>query len=917
MTKNERNSMPRLLLATVAACLALAAFASSASAQFGIARFDGEVTRNAAGDPDTQAGSHPFAVSTTIDFNLREGQEKGTQVPDGNVRNVDVELPAGLIGDPSATPKCTSAQFVAGFGGGCPDNTQVGVTTLTALGGRHFSFPVYNLVAPPGTPALFGFVVLVDPVTATATVRPAEAGGNEGYGLDIHLSNISQGLPLEATTLTFWGNPSDPAHDSERGACLTASSEGNPLPPGGCAYQGAAKPFMTLPTSCAGPQTTRLHVTSWGGGEDAAAFTTHGKSGQPLGADGCDLVPFAPSISTALDSATADSPSGLAVDVHIPQNTSPEGLASANLKSTQVTLPAGISINPSTANGLVGCSVAQFDQFGEAASSCPQNSKIGTVAIETPLLPDPIEGGIYLARQNENPFGSLLAIYLVGEADGVRVKLPGKIELDGATGRVVASFDNTPQVPFSDFKLHFFSGPSAALATPVVCGTQATSATLSSWNGGAAVGAGSTVTVSSSPAGPCPGSAGQRPFGVSLEAGTRSSAAATRSPFTLQVNRPDGNQELGRIDATLPLGVLPVLKGVPLCGDAEAAAGTCPAATQVGTVSAAAGAGTSPFWIRSGRMYLTGPYKGAPYGLDFVVPAVAGPLDLGNINVRAAGFVDPTTAQVTIKSDELPHILDGIPLRVRALNLTADRPGFIVNPTSCDPESVTAQATSTEGATANLSDRFQAAGCAGLGYKPTAAPKLLGGRKAAQRRSHPKLRVTVKEPAGDANISAVSFAVPKKILLDQNHIKTVCTRVQFAARSCPQASIYGSAKVTTPLLDKPLQGPVYLRSSSNKLPDLVVDLKGQIEIVLDGRIDNKGGGIRTVFAGVPDAPISTFTLTMKGGKRGLLVNSVNLCKAPAKAVVKATGHNGAVHDFAPKLATSCGKKQQKGGKKKG
>jgi hypothetical protein len=913
-----RKNILRLLGALVAVGILLAAFAPSAFAQFGIKSFDGEVTAGPAGEPDTQAGSHPYEVKTEILFNLREEgghqvEAEGHAVPDGNVKDVDVELPAGLIGDPSATPRCTFAKFNHELGQpGCPEDSQVGTTTIFT-NGEKLTFPVYNLVPKEGVPAMFGFVVLVDPVIATASVRPAEQGGAQGYGLDIHLSNISQGLPLEGTSLSFWGNPSDPRHDAERGACLEAKTGIGRAPSTGCPYSSAPKPFMTLPTSCTGPQTTKLRATSWQGGSGAAEFTTHEESGQLLGADGCDLVPFAPSISTSLDSGVADSPSGLAVDVHIPQNTNPQGLASANLKSTTVTLPAGISINPSTANGLVGCSVAQFSQFSEEPSSCPTNSKIGTVAIETPLLPDAIEGGIYLARQTENPFGSLIAIYLVGEADGVRVKLPGKLELDPSTGRLVTTFDNTPQVPFSDFKLHFFSGPSAVLATPVVCGTQATSASLASWNGGAPVAAGSSVTVSSSPLGPCPGSANQRPFGVSLEAGTQSSSAATRSPFTLQVNRPDGNQELGRIDATLPLGVLPVLKNVPLCGDADANAGTCGAASQVGTVVAGAGAGSNPFYIRTGRMYLTGPYKGAPYGLDFVVPAVAGPLNLGNINVRAAGFVDPTTAQVTIESDELPHVLDGIPLRVRSLNLTADRSGFIVNPTSCDPESATAQVTSTEGATANLSDRFQAAGCGALGFKPSVAPKLLGGRKAAKRRAHPKLQVTVKEPTGNANISAVSFAIPKKILLDQSHIKTVCTRVQFAAQKCPQASIYGTAKVTTPLLEKPLQGPVYLRSSSNKLPDLVVDLKGQIEIVLDGRIDNKGGGIRTVFSGVPDAPISTFTLTMKGGKRGLLVNSVDLCKQPAKAVVKATGQNGAVHNFDPALTTACG---GKAGKKK-
>ncbi|HEY0278357.1 MAG TPA: hypothetical protein VGC32_08820 [Solirubrobacterales bacterium] len=927
-TKTTENKvMRRLLGVLLGACLVAGVLApNSLAGQFRITEFDGNVTRDAAGDPDTQAGSHPFAVSTTINFSTEEIEPnpitepgKKATVPTQNVKNIDVELPAGLIGDPSATPRCTMAQLTAALGSpGCPEDTQVGTTTLFT-NGTSITFPVYNMVPPPGKPAMFGFVVLVDPVTATATLRPAEAGGEQGYGLDIHLSNISQGLPLSGTSLTFWGNPSDEAHNEERGACLAAQSGGTP-PPGGCGWAGAPKkPFMTLPTSCTGaPSVTRLRVTSWNGEEDSASFATHGNFGEPLGTEGCGRVPFGGSVETSLGTPTADSPSGLGVDLKIPQNTNPEGLATANLKKTVVTLPAGISINPSTGNGLIGCSVAQFDQFGEAASTCPQNSKIGTVEIKTPLIEQPIAGGIYLARQTENPFGSLIAIYLVGEAEGVRVKLPGEIALDPTTGRLVTTFDNTPQVPFSDFKLNFFGGPSAVLATPVTCGTMESSGVLTPWSGGAAVTSQSSVTVSAGANGACVSTPGARPFALSLEAGTESNAAATRSPYDLLVSRADGNQEIGRVEATLPLGVLPVLKGVPLCSDADADAGTCGAASQVGTVTVGAGAGSNPFYVRTGRMYLTGPYKGAPYGLDFVVPAVAGPLDLGTVNVRAAGSVDPTTAQVTIKADELPHILDGIPLRIRSLNLDANRPGFIVNPTSCAQLKTTAHAISTEGAGADLSARFQAANCAGLGFKPKVTPKILGGRKAMNRRHHPALQVTVKEPTGQANIAGVSFAIPHSILLDQSNIRTVCTRVQFAASKCPAASVYGTAKVTTPLLDRPLEGPVYLRSSSNALPDLVVDLKGQIEIVLDGRISNQNGGIRTVFKGVPDAPISSFRLNMKGGKRGLLVNSVNLCKAKAKAVVATSGQNGSTFDAKPSLATSCGKPKAatKGGGKK-
>jgi hypothetical protein len=910
--------------------LAVTASVAAAAGPFAVTSFDGSVTKNPAGEPDTQAGSHPYAVSTTIQFSTEEIEpepetEPGVKeaVPTQNVKNIEVELPAGLIGDPSATPRCLAENLTAELAtpGTCPDDTQVGTTTLYTAGGGELTLPVWNMVPGPSVPAQFGFRVLFDPVIATASVRPAEAGGTEGYGLDVRLRNLSQGVALTGTSLTFWGNPSDPRHDEERGECLLYNHGVISEPPAGpCPYTSTPKPFMTLPTSCSGaPSVTRITATAWNGEESRKSFATHGPSGEPLGTEGCEKVPFEGSVETALGTPTADSPSGLRVDVKIPQNTNPEGLAVANLKKTVVTLPPGISINPSTGNGLVGCSLAQFDQFGEAASTCPENSKIGTVQITTPLIEQPISGGIYLARQTENPFGSLIAIYLVGEAEGVRVKLPGEIALDPTTGRLVTTFDNTPQVPFSDFELNFFGGPSAVLATPVTCGTQGSTGVLTPWSGGAPVTSQSSVTVSSGTnGGGCVSTPGARPFALSLEAGTESNAAGTHSPFDLRVSRSDGNQEIGRVDATLPLGVLPVLKGVPLCSDADANAGTCGAASQVGTVTVGAGAGSDPFYVRTGRMYLTGPYKGAPYGLDFVVPAVAGPLDLGTVNVRAAGSVNPETAQVTIKADELPHILDGIPLRIRSLDLDADRPGFIVNPTSCDPLQVTALATSTESATAALSDRFQAAGCRGLGFKPRVAPKILGGSKAMNRRRHPALQVTVKEPKGKANIAGVSFAMPHSIMLDQSNIKAVCTRVQFSAGKCPAASVYGTAKATTPLLEKPLEGPVYLRSSSNKLPDLVVDLKGQIEIVLDGRIKNQKGGIRTVFDGVPDAPISSFQLNMKGGKKGLLVNSVNLCQAHAKALVETTGQNGATFDSRPSLATSCGrtKSVRKGGKKK-
>jgi hypothetical protein len=923
--KTRNAAMSKTVGALAACSLVLTIFASSAFAlePFAISKFDGAVTINPQGDPATQAGSHPYAVSTEVKFSTQPDKVQPTQ----NVRNVDVELPAGLIGDPSAAPACTLEEFSA-FPPSCIENSQIGTATIFSRGAE-LTTPIFNMVVPGDAPALFGFTVIVDPVTMTASVRPAEAEGDEGFGLDIHLANISQGVPITGTNLTFWGNPSDARHDEERGRCMSINHErqeeeereGIPIPRELCPYTATPRPFMTLPTSCVGhPLVTHIHAQSWQGGEDSAQFATHGPAGEsePLQVTGCDQVPFAGSVETTVNTPVADSPSGLTVDLKIPQNSEAKGLATAHLKKTVVTLPSGISINPSTANGLVGCSEADFAQFSEAPTTCPQNSTIGTVQITTPLLGQPIKGSIFLAKQAENPFHSLIAIFLVGETQGVRVKLPGEVALDPTSGRLVTTFDKTPQVPFSDFKLNFFGGPSAVLATPATCGSQASSAVLTPWSANGDVTGASSVTVSSGANGqPCAATPGARPFALGFEGGSLSNIAAAYSPFSFKVTRPDGAQELSRIDGIAPLGVLPTLRNVALCDDAHAASGTCSEGSRVGSVTAGVGAGTQPFFVRTGRAYLTGPYKGAPYGLDFVLPAVAGPLDLGTVNVRAAAFVDPETAQLTIKSDQFPTILDGIPLRIRSVEVNFDRKGFVRNPTSCDPTQVGALVTSTEGATTNLADRYQTANCQALKFSPKLTPKLLGGRKALQRRSHPGLQVTLTQPKGQANLSSVQLQMPKSILLEQAHIRTVCTRVQFAANACPKASIYGHATAFTPLLGAPLTGPVYLRSSNNKLPDLVADLRGQIQIVLDGRIDSpKGKGIRTTFTGIPDAPVTKFVLTMKGGAKSLLANSVDLCasKAASTATVKTVGHNGATHKTAPSLATSCGGKHKKHGK---
>jgi hypothetical protein len=559
--------------------------------------------------------------------------------------------------------------------------------------------------------------------------------------------------------------------------------------------------------------------------------------------------------------------------------------------------------------------------FGTAPAQCPNASKIGTVSARVPALDHPIEGAVYLAKQFDNPFDSLLALYIVleDEESGVTVKLAGKVMPDPVTGQLTTTVSESPQQPVESFEFEFFDeGPQSPLRTPAKCAPAYTTTTqLTPWTAPAGKDAmpADSFAIGSGPQGPCPTGA----LDPKLAAGLAKPTAATYSPFSLRLTRPDGSEELAGIDASPPSGVLARLAGVPYCPEAgiaqaiarsapgqgalEASSPSCPASSQVGTTTAGAGAGPAPFYT-SGKVYLAGPYKGAPLSMVAVVPAVAGPFDLGTIVNRIALRIDPETAQVSAQSDPLPRILYGIPLDVRDIRVDLDRAGFTLAGTSCDPKQVTAQVTGVDGSSKTVSDRFQLGGCATLGFKPALSLKLKGGTK---RSAHPSLRAVVTYPKGSnyANTASASVALPHSEFLDQAHIRTICTRVQFAAAACPKGSIYGKARAITPLLDKPLEGPVYLRSSSNPLPDLVMSLHGQIDVVAVARIDSHNGGIRTSFEAVPDAPLTKVVLEMQGGKKGLLVNSRNICKQTNRATARFNAHNGKTYDFRPLLKDSC------------
>jgi hypothetical protein len=890
------------------------------------------------GKPVLQAASHPYQYTTSFAVNTKLSPP-GNLAPfvpaGGDVKDLPVRLPPGLVGNPTATEKCSAKDFnefhtVFLDNGGlfsaneCPDSSAVGLVRLQQVDGTAGLIPVplYNLVPPEGMPAQFGFQINGLPFFIDIEVRP-----EDNYQITAALRNTSQAKRVTAASVTVWGEPAASIHDTLRGSCLNALPEKAPLSLGSCPAGIENRPFLRLPTSCSTPMDFLMSFDTW---STPGVFSTQNLS-LPH-AVGCDQVPFEPALTARPTNQTADAPTGLQVDLHLPQNEAPEELGTADLRHAVVTLPEGLVLNPSGANGLEACSPAQIGllgatplRFNGAAPACPDASRIGQVEVVTPLVDHPLEGSIYVAQPHENPFGSLLAIYLAVDdpISGVVVKLAGRVEADSKTGQLRTVFADTPQVPFEDFKLEFDSGPLAPLRTPAVCGEYRTTSSLIPWSApesGSPAAPSDLFGINSSPTGgPCPRTASEEPNTPSFEAGTASAKAKAYTSLVVDLQRDDGSQEVSGLQVTLPPGLIAKLARVPYCPDSalveaaarsgasEANSPSCPSGSQLGAVTIGAGAGSRPYFTQ-GKIYLAGPYQGAPVSLAIVTPAVAGPYDLGTVVVRAAVRINPLTTEVTAVSDPIPHILQGIPLDIRSITVHVDRSRFILNPTSCDAMSMRGNVTSVLEQTAAVSNPFQVHACSRLGFKPRLGLRLLGGTR---RNAHPRLRATLRLPSRGANIAGTSVALPHSEFLEQAHIRTICTRVQFASDDCPRGSVYGHVRVNSPLVDYPLAGPVYLRSSSHQLPDLVLALRGPraqpIRIEAVGRIDSVRGGLRVTFEQVPDVPFSKLVLNMRGGKRGLLVNSRNICGQQNRAVAQFDGQNGKVYNVRPVLRARCGK----------
>jgi hypothetical protein len=929
------KARPLGLLALTTALLVLAAGASSANAAFGIAEWEAVTCKEnvdtpaAIGPPGepgffpieesalqcndsteekwfTQSAGHPpFGIT---DFTLNTTPIP-TGFPDGFVEEIVVDTPEGLGVNPEATPvKCTVEQLSHTPAPECPAASLVGFNYLTVatespLTGCDYEapvgvpdkcldtrvkLPVYNLVPFDGVPSMVGFPTSApgEPTIIVGDLDPS----------DQHVRFTISGIHAP---------DGSPEHPPIIGSRLTFFGDFTPV------YAGT---YLTMPSNCAGGQTSVLRVKAHGGAEDTASYTT------AVGASECDTTPFNVLLDTSASGST-DSPEPASLDVRMPDQLKENTRANSHLLTAKVTLPKGAGLNPSLANGLQPCTDAQFKRGTDEAEECPASSRIGSIEVETKALDQPLGGQVYVAEptsqdpQSGNQFRVFLHAF--NERYGVNVRLVGHVFPNLKTGQLTIVVPENPQAPFNSFKVHIDGGARGALTSADTCGPHTSTARFVPWarpNEEAPPGAGSQLesTLDTLPGGgPCPKTLADRPLKPFIESAPQSLTAGAFTPFQLDLTRDDGNQEIKRIEVNLPPGMVARLKGIDYCPDSaiagvesrsakdQIANPSCPASSKVGTSKVSVGSGPAPFETQ-GSIYLAGPYKGAPLSLEFITPALAGPYDLSSTSVRAALYVDPETAEVHAVSDPIPDVFGGVKVDVRKIHLVHDRAHFALNPTTCrEPLPIKSTVFGGGANPANEADwqsvvktkGFQFSSCKKLKFKPKFHARIFGGKNQMRRAKNPKFRAILVARNGDANVRRAAFILPRATILDQSHIKTICTKVKLAADECPRQSIYGHAKATSPLLDKPLKGHVYLTSSTHQLPDLLVDLQGQVPIQLRGVISSAHGRLKTVFSSTPDVPVRKFELTMKGGGRGLLINSRNLCSKATRGFLNLKAQN--------------------------
>jgi hypothetical protein len=904
---------------------------------------------------DTQAGSHPFQVTGTVSINQGPDlapltQRKADVQPVRLSKDIITDIPAGLIGDPVPIPRCPTTLFITEVGfreNKCPADTAIGVVTLSVNESInvHYSVvtvPLFNLEPYYGEPARFGFFVDKAnlPVVLDTSLRD---GPGEDYGVNVSSTNISQIAGLTGVSVTFWGVPNDPRHDNSRSWECLYESRGNVGEVKGqsCEPSKEQHPpgFLTMPTSCNGPLQSSAQADSW---DQPGAFGSYptGELLQEL--DGCNRLPFTPTMSAQPTTDRASAPSGLDVNLnyHDEGLTSSEGLAQSQLNKTIVKLPEGLTINPSAGVGLGGCTPEDYARetvSSEPGAGCPNDSKLGTVEIETPLLTQKIHGNIFIAQPYDNPFNSLVALYVVAKNPevGVLVKLAGRVEPNPITGQLTTIFENNPQLAFSHFNFHFREGQQAPLISPPLCGTYSTQALLSPWSEPQSVltdEAGFSITKGYD-GGACP-TGGAPPFKPGIESGLINNNAGSFSSFYLRLSRTDAEQEIAGFSTNLPSGLTGDLTGIPFCSEADIEAArqktgaqeetspSCPAASQVGHTLVGTGVGAVLAYV-PGKLYLAGPFKGAPFSLVSVTSAVVGPFDLGTVVLRFGLSIDPYTARVSVTpngSEPIPTIIRGIVTHVRDIRVYVDRPKFTLNPTSCNPLTIGSTLTSPSGATSTVTSPFQASNCQALAFKPIFKVSTTGK---TSRKVGASLHVKLTYPTGaQANISQVKVELPKQLPSRLTTLQKACTAKQFDTNpaTCPAASMVGYAKATTPLIPVPLEGPAYFVSHGGEsFPNLIIVLQGYgvtIDLVGDTFINEKTNVTSSTFKTVPDQPVGSFELTLPQGPNSALAAVGSLCNLKLKMPTSFTAQNGATFKQTTAIsATGCAKHKAKKPKK--
>jgi hypothetical protein len=888
---------------------------------FGFSGFDTWLT-NANGTADTQAGSHPYELTVVYSMNSTGAGFEAEYPAGAEPRTLVVNLPPGIVGNPTAVPRCTRKQFDGESEEhfdepSCPAATQVGVDQ-TVVQGLPVDFNVYNLTPPPGVAAQFGFVLNGIPVFLDAGVR---TGGPDAlssdYGISEHVDNVPQSDIIYNAT-TIWGIPGEEVHNPQR--------RGEPSGAG-------LKPLLTLPTSCEGPQEFSIEALStwqYSALSARASVMTHDSTGTPIGFTGCDHLGFSPAISVAPDTSHADTPAGLTVNVEAPEQalSTPEGISTSNIKDTTVTLPTGVAINPGQAAGLQACPYSQDGRGGEGPAECPLASKVGTVEIETPLLAEEMKGNVYILP----PDPPNMQLLVAASGDGVNLKLIGDVHLNEATGQLTTTFSETPELPFTDLKLSFSGGAQAALETPALCGSYETISDFTPWTTPLVADASpfSSFQISSGPDGAA--CENPLPFAPELIAGATTDQAGGYTSFSMLLQRGDGQQRIKSLQFKTPEGLLGMISKVALCGEPQAAEGTCPQASQIGHTVVTAGPGPYPLEVPEpgqppAPIYLTGGYDGAPYGLSIVVPLVTGPFNLGKIVVRGRIEVDPHTAQLTVTTDPFPQVIDGIPDDLRVIDAVIDKSGFMFNPTSCAPMAFGGLATSVQGVTAAISSHFQVGSCQALKFQPnfkvstSAKTSRADGAGLDAKIVYPVGNLGFNQASSQSNIQTVKVELPKRLPSRLTTLQKACPAAVFEANpaNCPAASAVGHATAITPVLPVPLSGPAYFVSHGNEsFPSLIVVLQGYgVTVDLVGTtFISKQGITSSTFKQVPDVPIQSFELVLPEGPYSALAANGNLCKGTMTMPTEFTGQNGAFLKQSTKMTVTGCPKAKKATKKK-